>query len=127
MKFLGNTDEVTACDCCGRSDLKSTVALETEAGEVVHYGVVCAARALKMPAKEVKAAAKRADDARFEVEQAARRAAAEARAAEWLAFLERHAPGVKDFGGKQDVFEQIQMLGGFSAARALFKEEGGHD
>lgn len=41
--FLGITDEVTACDCCGRSNLKSTVAFDV-AGEIVHYGSTCAAR-----------------------------------------------------------------------------------
>ena len=46
FKFLGNTDEVDTCDCCGRKDLKSTVALENlDTGDVVHFGVVCAARA----------------------------------------------------------------------------------
>src|SRR6185369_5700834 len=31
-KFLGTTDEVTTCECCGRSNLKGTVALELEDG-----------------------------------------------------------------------------------------------
>lgn len=44
MRYLGMTDEVTACDCCGKSDLQRTVAFETEDGEVVHYGTTCAAR-----------------------------------------------------------------------------------
>lgn len=26
--FLGTTDDVTTCDCCGRENLKSTVALQ---------------------------------------------------------------------------------------------------
>lgn len=41
--FLGTTDEVTACDCCGKSNLKSTVVFDV-AGEIVHYGSTCAAR-----------------------------------------------------------------------------------
>jgi hypothetical protein len=41
--FLGTTDEVTVCDCCGKSNLKSTVAFDV-AGEIVHYGSTCAAR-----------------------------------------------------------------------------------
>ncbi len=51
-KILGTSDDVTACDCCGRTDLKFTVALDVldaeggETGDVVHFGCVCAARAL---------------------------------------------------------------------------------
>lgn len=46
FKLLGITDEITTCDCCGRSNLKCTVALENEAGEIVHYGRDCAGKAL---------------------------------------------------------------------------------
>lgn len=46
MKLLGYTEEVTVCDCCGKSKLACTVVLETDAGEVVHYGRTCAALAL---------------------------------------------------------------------------------
>ena len=41
--FQGITDEVTVCDCCGKSGLKSTVVFDV-AGEFVHYGSTCAAR-----------------------------------------------------------------------------------
>lgn len=43
MKILGITDEVNTCDCCGRTNLKKTVAMEFEAGGMVHYGTDCAA------------------------------------------------------------------------------------
>lgn len=43
-KALGTTDAVTACDCCGKSNLKMTVAMQLDDGEVVHYGRTCAAR-----------------------------------------------------------------------------------
>ena len=46
IKFLGTSDEVSTCDCCGRKDLKSTVALSIDDGEAVYFGVTCAARAL---------------------------------------------------------------------------------
>jgi hypothetical protein len=46
FKLLGITDEVTACDCCGKPNLARTVAMEKEDGEIVHYGTTCAARAL---------------------------------------------------------------------------------
>jgi hypothetical protein len=46
FKLLGIVDEVTTCDCCGKTRLARTVAMEREDGEVVHYGTTCAARAL---------------------------------------------------------------------------------
>lgn len=44
MKALGITDERTTCDCCGKSDLKCTVAMESDGGEIVYYGRTCAGR-----------------------------------------------------------------------------------
>lgn len=46
FKLLGITDEISTCDCCGRTNLKCTVALESEAGEILHYGRDCAGKAL---------------------------------------------------------------------------------
>jgi hypothetical protein len=43
-RALGTDDSVTTCDCCGRSNLKFTVAIELDNGDVVHYGQVCASR-----------------------------------------------------------------------------------
>lgn len=40
MKVFGYTDEITACDCCGRSNLRGTFAVEGDAG-IQHYGSVC--------------------------------------------------------------------------------------
>lgn len=42
---IGTTDENTTCDCCGKSNLKMTVVLRDEAGEVVFFGRSCAAKA----------------------------------------------------------------------------------
>jgi hypothetical protein len=46
MKVLGINDDVTTCECCGRPNLKATVVLETEHGDIRHYGRDCAARSL---------------------------------------------------------------------------------
>lgn len=47
MKYLGITEEVTTCGCCGRRGLKRTVALDFEDGTGhTYYGTACAARAL---------------------------------------------------------------------------------
>ena len=44
--FIGTTDDTTTCDCCGKANLKKTVVLKNGEGDVVFYGVNCAARAL---------------------------------------------------------------------------------
>lgn len=44
MKVLGIVDDVNTCDCCGKKDLKRTVALEASSGDVVYYGTTCATR-----------------------------------------------------------------------------------
>ena len=44
LTFLGVTEEITSCDCCGKSELLCTVAMQTEDGEVVYYGRTCASR-----------------------------------------------------------------------------------
>lgn len=46
FKLVGITDEITVCDCCGRSNLKCTVELENEGGDILHYGRDCAGKAL---------------------------------------------------------------------------------
>ena len=46
----GTTDEITVCACCGKKNLRNTVVLEfidgVSAGELLHFGSHCAARAL---------------------------------------------------------------------------------
>lgn len=51
-RILGSNDEVTTCECCGRSGLKKTVVL-TDGEREVRYGTECAARALKVSKREV--------------------------------------------------------------------------
>lgn len=46
MNILGITDEITTCDCCGKKNLKCTIALETEGGDIVYYGRDCAGHAV---------------------------------------------------------------------------------
>jgi len=46
-EFIGSTDEVTTCECCGKSNLKKTVILRHIAsGDYRFFGTVCASRAL---------------------------------------------------------------------------------
>lgn len=62
-RALGIDDSITTCDCCGKSNLKHTVAIELDDGEVVHYGSVCATRntgkASKVIAAEIRTEAQR--------------------------------------------------------------------
>lgn len=44
-KVLGITDENTTCECCGKTGLKRTVALEFE-HDIRYFGVDCAAMAV---------------------------------------------------------------------------------
>lgn len=44
-RILGKNDEVTTCECCGKTNLKLTVILTNGDGEV-RYGRDCAARVL---------------------------------------------------------------------------------
>jgi hypothetical protein len=37
-------DSITTCECCGRTNLKATVLMQSDLGELVHYGRTCAAR-----------------------------------------------------------------------------------
>jgi hypothetical protein len=37
-------DSITTCDCCGRTNLKATILMESDLGELVHFGRTCAAR-----------------------------------------------------------------------------------
>lgn len=37
-------DSITTCDCCGRINLKATVLMQSDLGELVHFGQTCAAR-----------------------------------------------------------------------------------
>jgi len=41
MRVHGYTDEITVCDCCGKRNLKGTFGVETDDGQILHYGSVC--------------------------------------------------------------------------------------
>lgn len=46
-RILGINDEVTTCECCGRKDLKATVIIGDEHGNIIgRYGAMCAKRFL---------------------------------------------------------------------------------
>lgn len=37
----------TECDVCGKTNLKLTIVIESESGDLLHYGSDCAARTLR--------------------------------------------------------------------------------
>jgi hypothetical protein len=45
-KVLGTTD-IPNCDCCGKTNLTRAVGLETEDGQVLNVGVICASKLLR--------------------------------------------------------------------------------
>lgn len=121
-RFLGTTDDVTQCECCGRDELKSTVAISLDGeSDPVFYGVVCAARALGTTAKVVRSETKAADEARAKAarEVADRKRAIEFAASEdWLFGVTRDAIGYR--AADLDRFRRLERLGGYAAAMALY-------
>ena len=58
-------DSITTCDCCGRTNLKATVAMLLDCGTLTHFGQVCAARNTNKTARQVKTEIKAERDASF--------------------------------------------------------------
>ena len=54
---LAIVDDVNTCDCCGKSNLKSTVAMQRDDGEILYFGSVCATRHSGRVAKVIKSEA----------------------------------------------------------------------
>lgn len=120
---LGPMERLTSpdtCDCCGREGLKRTVKLISPAGRPVWYGTGCAARAMGCPTKTVTKARKAAHDAAYAAERKQKAAESRAREAAWQAFLDANAVGVAPGAGNR--FEQIQSLGGYAAAKAMYRK-----
>ena len=45
-KVLGATD-YPVCDCCGKTNLTRAVGLESECGDILNVGVICASKLLR--------------------------------------------------------------------------------
>lgn len=122
FQYLGTSDDHTSCDCCGKKNLKSTVAIhDVTTGDVLFFGVTCAARALNVQVAEVKNGTRAADEARAEAERAAARAAADAEFAKWSAWLVQQTGGVFAHDGSPNVLEMVKKLGGVAAARSAYQ------
>ena len=117
VKFLGISDEQDVCDCCGRKGLKRTVALHVIAtGQDVFFGTTCAARALSIGAKEVKAAAEAADRSRIDAKRAEYARQLKAEDERFQTWLNIAVPSLAD-----NRFRQLEALGGWTAANSAYK------
>ena len=54
MQLLGITDEITTCDCCGKSKLKKTFVIKDDNGNINYYGSTCYARIMGIKPKDSK-------------------------------------------------------------------------
>lgn len=118
-RYLGTTDDVTTCDCCGRTGLKNTVVIEMhDDAEPLYYGVTCAAHALKTTAKEVRYEAKRADTIKREKKAAERQEEHNKAMAPWYAWLNSQVPSLVG-----QTFLQIERLGGYCIAHKSYEAQ----
>lgn len=53
-KKLGITDEILTCECCGKTNLKKTIVLVDELGNISYFGCECASQALNFSGLELK-------------------------------------------------------------------------
>jgi hypothetical protein len=119
VKVLGTTDTITSCECCGRKNLKKTVAISIDDADPVYFGTSCAARAVKWTAADIRRAAKKADKAIADKAAAEARAKRQAADQVWFAWLNANTPAKL----RGEVFLQIESLGGYRAARDRFDAE----
>lgn len=56
-RTLAIVDDVNTCDCCGKTGLKHTVAMQSDDGALMHFGSVCATRHSGRGLKTIKAEA----------------------------------------------------------------------
>ena len=66
---LGSTDEVNTCDCCGKSNLKATWAVEmidAPEGGVLYYGSTCVTRNTGKTMKEIRSEVEAAHKAKID-------------------------------------------------------------
>lgn len=119
-RVKGSTTDVTECELCGRVDLKGTIVLEVldadgnGTGEVVYYGANCGAKAAGWTQRDIKQAAKTADQAARDAATREREARRDAEATRWTAWLTEQT-------GETEIPAALAKLGGFAAATAAYR------
>jgi len=121
IKCLGTDDSVNCCDCCGRDNLKASVAFETESRDVVHFGVVCAAKAAGTSAANIRLRVCAADEAKASAARAEAYKKHSDHMSKWVAYLISATGGIFD-GSVPNIASMIQALGGYGKAREGFVE-----
>lgn len=122
VKVLGTTNDVTECECCGRQNLKMTVALSFDDAEAVYYGTTCAARATQWSALDIKRAAREADKKALDRKSAEMYRMSRERDRRLQAGLDALAP---EFAGNR--IRQFEALGGLLEALARVRAFHGAD
>jgi len=109
-RFEGISDAVTTCECCGRTDLRRTIALSMDGeSDPVYFGRDCAARALRwagyrMTGKEAETQAAATERAQRELQWVA---AALVRVEDMLAAgHQRYVIGGKEIGADLQRLQQ---------------------
>lgn len=120
-KARGTTDEINACEHCGRQDLKSTVrmvAVDADGNEdgESYFGSVCASKMSGRPVAEIQREAREADRAAARAEQRRMHDAT----TEFVDFVAEHGTGSTHF-------ERLESMGGLTAARDLWKQSRDED
>lgn len=65
-KVLGSNDDENFCQLCNKQELQKVVWLEdTETGEIIHAGVICASKLMRISSEEVKEQLKEAEYAKL--------------------------------------------------------------
>ena len=117
-KIIGTTQDITDCECCGRTNLKKTVIVavldaDGNTDSIAYYGTVCAAKATKRTVKQITDEVSAAD--------AARRATAQAQAAERSAREYRaYMAWLTNITGIADQWKAQQSLGGAPVAHRMY-------
>ncbi len=106
------------CDHCERTNLKKTVKLISPEGRVVWFGVGCAANAMGVGLKEVRAGKAKAESDLAQREREARHAWDQEEDAVWQTFLDQYAPAQK--GNR---FKQIEAIAGGSDGWRVVREK----
>jgi hypothetical protein len=118
-RVLGTTTDVTECDLCGRTELRGTIILlpldvdGNAAGDAVHYGSECGARAAGWTAKQMTTNVRTAASIALAAERKAKQADADAAQSAWERWIFAQT-------GK-DLAAGMQALGGYAAARAAYR------
>lgn len=118
FRVLGITDDNDTCDCCGRTGLNATVAIQfDDEPETQFYGRTCAARYARVKVSVIDRGVRQAEQAKRDAERAVRQAQRDAEFAAMTAWLTTKV-------GPGDRFEQLRRYpGGLRAAFDDFAAE----